>query len=64
MSARTALLARRADVYEAARAANPQRWSGPTRNWQPVREVYLNPDQPVDPKNAQKEKNSQPRKTA
>jgi putative transposase len=39
------LLLRRQDVYEAAKAANPQRWSGPTRNWQPVRVVHLNPDQ-------------------
>ena len=39
------LLQRRDDVYEAAKAANPQRWSGPTRNWQPVRVVHLNPDQ-------------------
>lgn len=53
------LLARRADVYEAARAANPQRWSGATRNWQPVREVHLNPDQPGGQKNGKKEENSQ-----
>jgi putative transposase len=39
------LLLRRQDVYEAAKAANPHRWSGPTRNWQPVRVVHLNPDQ-------------------
>ena len=39
------LLQRRDDVYEAAKAANPQRWSGPTRNWQPVRVVHLNPEQ-------------------
>jgi hypothetical protein len=59
-----ALLARRAQVYEAAKAANPQRWSGATRNWQPVREVHLNPDQSVHQKNGQKEENSQFRKTA
>ena len=41
----SALLSKRADVYEAAKAANPQRWSGATRNWQPVRVVQLNPDQ-------------------
>jgi transposase InsO family protein len=45
-----ALLAKRANVYAAAKAANPQRWSGATRNWQPVREVYLNPDQKHDQK--------------
>ena len=40
-----ALLLRRVDLYEQAKAANPNRWSGATRNWQPVREVHLNPDQ-------------------
>jgi transposase InsO family protein len=59
-----ALLAKRAQVYEAAKAANPQRWSGPTRNWQPVREVYLNPDQPVDQKTHPKEENTAVRKAA
>jgi len=36
------------DVYEAAKARHPQRWSGTTRNWQPVREVHLNPEQLMD----------------
>lgn len=40
-----ALLAKRVDVYEAAKAKHPQRWSGSTRNWQPVQVVHLNPDQ-------------------
>lgn len=40
-----ALLSRRAAVYEAAKARNPQRWAGNTRNWQPVQIVHLNPDQ-------------------
>ena len=35
----SALLSKRAGVYEAAKAANPQRWSGATRNWQLVRLV-------------------------
>jgi putative transposase len=51
----SALLSKRANVYEAAKAANPQRWSGATRNWQPVREVYLNPDQKHDQKEDPKE---------
>lgn len=51
----SALLSKRANVYEAAKAANPQRWSGTTRNWQPVREVYLNPDQKHDQKEDCKE---------
>lgn len=50
----SALLSKRAQVYETAKAANPQRWSGATRNWQPVREVYLNPDQKHDKKEERK----------
>jgi len=37
-----AILAERRQVYEKARALNPSRWSGPTRNWDPVPEVHLN----------------------
>jgi putative transposase len=40
-----ALLNKRVNVYEAAKAKHPQRWSGSTRNWQPVQVVHLNPDQ-------------------
>jgi len=36
-------LRRREMVYEAARARNPQRWSGHVRNWRPIAEVNLNP---------------------
>lgn len=35
------LLARRHDVYHQARARQPQRWSGRTRNWTPAPEVTL-----------------------
>lgn len=42
-----ALLSHRRTVYEAAKARNPERWSGATRNWQPVLIVRLNPDKPV-----------------
>jgi len=38
------LLAARTAVYNAAREANPLRWSGSIRNWSPIREVHLNPD--------------------
>ncbi len=38
-----ALLDRRKAVYEAAKARHPHRWSGTTRNWEPVRVVHLNP---------------------
>jgi len=39
-----AVLAQRARLYEQARAANPERWSGGTRNWKPVGAVALNPE--------------------
>ena len=39
----TVLLKRREAVYEAARKRTPQRWSGKTRNWEQVAEVWLNP---------------------
>ena len=48
------LLERREAVYEAARRQNPQRWSGKTRNWNPVEEVWLNP-----PKEHQAEKDQE-----
>lgn len=38
-----AILSKRAEVYEKARIANPNRWSRNTRNWQPITEVFLNP---------------------
>ena len=31
-------------VYEAAKARNPRRWSGKTRNWSLPKTVYLNPE--------------------
>ncbi len=40
----TAILARRAEVYRAARERHPERWNGRrTRNWSPVRSTTLNP---------------------
>jgi putative transposase len=43
------VLARRAQLYEQARQANPARWTGEIRNWSPVGLVVLNPEraQPV-----------------
>lgn len=41
-----ALLNDRARVYAAARDANPNRWSGPTRNWSRITQVHLNPETP------------------
>ena len=37
------LLAARHALYQQARAANPRRWSGQTRNWAPIGAVTLNP---------------------
>ena len=39
-----ALLAKRAEVYAAAKDKHPERWSGDTRNWRPVTIVHLNPE--------------------
>jgi putative transposase len=39
-----AILAQRKAVYAAAKQRHPERWSGETRNWTPVGEVWLNPD--------------------
>lgn len=41
-----ALLAKRDEVYQAAKTAHPSRWSGQTRNWQPIGDVMLNPARP------------------
>ena len=38
-----AILAKRSAVYEKAKELNPHRWSGKTRNWSPITEVFLNP---------------------
>jgi transposase InsO family protein len=38
-----AILENRKLVYEQAKARHPERWSGATRNWDPVTEVSLNP---------------------
>jgi hypothetical protein len=38
------ILATRHAIYQDARQRNPQRWSGPTRNWTPVGVVTLNPE--------------------
>ncbi len=39
-----AILQQRREVYEEARAKNPGRWSGSTRNWEAIEKVYLNPE--------------------
>jgi len=39
-----AILQKRENVYGLAKARNPGRWSGNTRNWRPVGNVTLNPE--------------------
>lgn len=41
------LLRKRTEVYEAAKAEHPERWSGDTRSWAPVTTVHLNPEKSV-----------------
>ena len=41
------MLAARHAVYQDARSRNPQRWSGPTRNWTPAGVVTLNPERDI-----------------
>ena len=41
------LLSQRDAVYQAAKAANPTRWSGSTRDWNPPASVLLNPGKPT-----------------
>jgi transposase InsO family protein len=38
------ILERRKATYERARARNPARWSGNTRNWNQIKDVALNPE--------------------
>lgn len=42
------ILAYRRRVYEKAKQKHPERWSGKTRNWEPIKEVYLNPEDPIN----------------
>ena len=49
------LLAKRSEIYQAAKALNPLRWSGNTRNWQRVDIVHLNPNQTKVEKEIQSE---------
>jgi len=41
------ILKQRKKVYAAARARNPSRWSGATRNWDRIDNVWLNPPKEV-----------------
>jgi transposase InsO family protein len=42
-----AILEQRRQLYEATKKQCPGRWTGKTRNWEPVKTVYLNPGKPV-----------------
>ena len=42
------ILSKRDEVYREAKRKNPLRWSGQTRNWSSIEEVWLNPDQRKD----------------
>jgi putative transposase len=58
------LLSKRAEVYEAAKARHPERWSGETRNWKPVLVVHLNPEKQLAEAANQKEGNREFKKAA
>ena len=38
-----AILEKRQEVYETAKAKHPERWARSTRNWKPIKKVALNP---------------------
>ncbi len=38
------VLAKRKEVYEKAKQKHPERWGGQIRNWDEIKEVYLNPE--------------------
>lgn len=38
------ILEQRAKLYQKKQMSNPERWSGNTRNWKPIGDVYLNPE--------------------
>jgi putative transposase len=51
-----AILAARKGVYEAARQQRPERWRGETRNWSPIAEVWLNPENTAGTNEAMRKK--------
>ena len=54
------ILARRHEVYIAARERQPRRWSGRTRNWTPIDVVTLNPERDALVKSQQEATNKRP----
>jgi putative transposase len=55
-----AVLSARHELYTRARALNPARWSGPTRNWSPIGAVTLNPERDCIVQTHAREPNIQP----
>ena len=49
------ILAARQALYQEARQRMPERWSGDTRNWNPVESVWLNPPKEHQADSQQKE---------
>lgn len=45
-----AVLTQRKQLYEAAKARHPERWSGATRHWELPQVVWLNPPKPANAK--------------
>jgi putative transposase len=43
------IMKQRIEVYEAARARNPRRWSGDSRDWSLPESVWLNPEKTASP---------------
>lgn len=58
------LLRKRAEVYEAAKAMHPERWSGDTRSWEPITAVHLNPEKGASEAVNKKEKKTELKKAA
>ena len=54
------ILARRHELYRAARQQHPGRWSGHTRNWTPIGAVTLNPERDALIKSAKETPNKRP----
>lgn len=50
------VIAKRHVINQAARDANPTRWSGKTRNWAPIGTVSLNPEWELQITTAEPEK--------
>ena len=51
-----AVLTQRKQVYDAAKARHPERWSGATRHWELPQVVWLNPPKPANAKEVKSRK--------